>query len=135
MHGGEQMRPRVEREGHQNVRVGNVVLEGTALPGREGISIAVKVSHQVAFAVAGHAMTKDQVVHASTDIDRIDLHVAVVSERGANIADGSVEQQLASQEATGCGAGDLSGCAQGAGLSRGRWKKQGRVASNDTAFD
>ena len=78
--------------------VGQVMLERGARGGRQRRGVAVEVAHEAALAVALHAMPQDQVVHASADIDRINLDVAVVGERGADVRDGGVEQQRAPQE-------------------------------------
>ena len=58
-------------------------------------------AHEIAFAVACDAVAQDQVVHASADVDRVDLHVAVVGEGGGEIGCRRREQQGPTDETTG----------------------------------
>ena len=61
----------------------------------------MQMTHQVTLPVAGHAVAQDEVVHASADIDRVDLDIAVVAEGGAEAGGRGVQQQGAAHEAAG----------------------------------
>jgi hypothetical protein len=94
--------PGIERKSDEDVGIRNVVLESLTVGGREwrgGIGVAVQVPHQITFAVTGDAIAKDKIVHPTADINRIDLNVAVMDERGANFANWFVEEQRAPHEA------------------------------------
>jgi len=84
--------PRVEGEGDEDVGVGQVVFERPALVGGQRFFVAVQMAHKIALVMAGHAVAEDVVVHASANIDRIDLHVAEVSENGGDVGGGLIER-------------------------------------------
>lgn len=56
---------------------------------------------QCALAVVRDTVAQNEVVHAAADVDRVDLHVAVMGEGGGDVRRGGVEQQRAAHEATG----------------------------------
>ena len=67
----------------------------------------MQVAHEIALAVAGHAVTQDVIVHPPADIQRIDLDVAVMGERRADVGVRRVEPERAAQEAAGGERGDV----------------------------
>jgi len=97
------------------------VLEADALVGRRrraaGRVGAVEVALQVVLAIAGHAVAEDEVVHAAAHVDGVELHVAVVRERGSDVGERRVEPEGAAKEA----AGGLGGGGQHGGI-RPRWR-------------
>jgi hypothetical protein len=84
------------------------MLEGHAPLAVEGGAVAVEVAHEVALAVARHAVAEDEVVHAAAHVDRVDLHVGVVREGGGDVGRGGVEEHRAAVEAAGVGGGDVA---------------------------
>lgn len=87
---------------------------------------ALAVAHEVAFLVSRYAVTQNQIMHSAADIDRIDLDVAVVCERGAYISVRFAEAERAKQKAPGGGWGDMErGGHEGRPLSATSRKKQG----------
>jgi hypothetical protein len=99
-------RPRVVGEGREHAGVGHEVLEGHAGLGRVRTVVAVQVPHEVALAIARHAGAQDEVVHATADVDGVDLHVAVVRERGAYVGGGRAEQRRVAVKSAGVIGGD-----------------------------
>lgn len=98
-HRGEEVRPRFEREGDERVVAGEMVLERGALRGRERrIGAAVEMAHEIALAVTGDAVAQDEIVHASADVDRIDLHETVMRERGGDVGRRLIEQETGAGE-------------------------------------
>jgi hypothetical protein len=67
------------------------------------------VAQQGTFAIAGHAVAKDQVMHSAADIDGIDLHIAEVQEGLADRGRRLVEQERLPQKAAGGLRGDADG--------------------------
>ncbi len=119
LHGGEKVEPGFEREGDEDVGAGNVVFESEAGLARFwGVSfgfwvglggggvVVVEVAHQVALAVIADAVAQDEIVHATADIDGVDLHVAHVSEGGGDVGDGRVEEDGVTGEAAGVKRGE-----------------------------
>jgi len=72
----------------------------------------VDVAHEVAFAIVGHAVAQDQVVHATADIDRIDLQETVVFKCSGDIRSGLIEKQGPLHKPAGCFTGNLEGRTQ-----------------------
>ena len=101
MHGSEQVRPRFERESDEDVGVGQVMFEGEALVGGERIFVAVQMPHEFAFAVARHTVAENVIVHASADVDRVNLHVPVMRENRGDVGDGLVEENGAPMKTPG----------------------------------
>ena len=65
-----------------------MVLEGRAGRGhtRAGLAfVPMQMPREIALAIAGDAIAQNQIMHAPADIDRIDLDVAVVRERGGDV--------------------------------------------------
>ncbi|MEY3773801.1 MAG: hypothetical protein RLZZ129_581 [Verrucomicrobiota bacterium] len=83
------------------------MLEGCPLRSGERRRLTVDVAHEVALAVAGDAVAEDEVVHAAADVDRINLHEAVVREGGGDIGGRGIQQQRPAHEAAGVGGGNL----------------------------
>jgi hypothetical protein len=98
-HAREKVRPGGERQHSQNARAGMVLLECGPEMGPSGrslqpdVRVSVHMVQQGTFAIAGHAVAKDQVMHATTDIDGIDLHVAEMQESLADRDCRLVEQE------------------------------------------
>ena len=83
-------------------RGGLVMFKCEARLGGERLIFAVNVAHQIAFAIICHAVAQDQVVHATADIDRIDLHETVMIKRGGDIRSGLIEKQGPLHKPAGC---------------------------------
>ena len=135
VHGGEEMRPGIEREGHETVGIRNVVLESASTCRFEirGL-ISMDMAPEITFAIAADAYPQDQIVHATADIDRIDLNVAVVREGVCDVGDGFVEQQRSAKEASSGLPGDSQEGTQAVGLSGDARKKQASVPVGLTGF-
>ena len=88
-------------------RGGLVMFKCEARLGGERLIFAVNVAHQIAFAIVGHAVAQDQIVHAPADIDRVDLHESVVIKRGGDIGSGLIEKQGPLHKPAGCFRGNL----------------------------
>jgi hypothetical protein len=73
------------------------------------------MAHEVTFAVGGHAVAQDEVVHAAADIDRIDLDVAVVGEGRADVGAGFIHHKRPTLETSGGEKGDVKWGGQHAG--------------------
>ena len=83
------------------------MFEGAAFGRRERRLRPVDISQQVALAVTRDPVAQDEIMHAPADVDRVDLHVAVVGEGGAHVGHGSVEQQRPAHKTAGGQGGDL----------------------------
>ena len=107
--GGVEMRPRFELEGDEDALLRReVMLEGGAGGrGERRGGVAVEKTHEIAFAIAGDAVAQDQVVHASADVDRVNLNVALVGERGGKIGRGRREQKRAADKRAGNGGAEF----------------------------
>jgi len=115
LHRGEEVGPGFEGKSDEDVGAGQVVLEGEAgvagfrvlsrgfWVGFSGVrgGVVVEVAHEVAFAVVADAVAENEIVHATADVDGVDLHVAEVGEGGGDVGDGFVEQDGAAREAAG----------------------------------
>ena len=56
VHGGEEMRPGVQRKGHENVGVRNVVLESAAIRGsKRRRFISMEMAREITFTIAADA--------------------------------------------------------------------------------
>ena len=53
--------------------------------------IAVKMPREIALAVVAHAIAQNQIVHASADIDRVDLHVPEMRESSVDAGKRGIE--------------------------------------------
>jgi len=73
--------------------------------GERGGGVAVEKTHEIALAITSDAIAQDQIVHASADVDRINLHVAVVGESRGQIGRGRREQERAADKRAGGGGG------------------------------
>jgi len=56
---------------------------------------------QGALAIAGYAVTQDEIMHAPADVERIDLHIAKMRQRGGDIGERLIQAECAAQEAAG----------------------------------
>jgi hypothetical protein len=65
----------------------------------------VQVAHEIAFTIPRDAIAQDQVLHASADVDRVDLDPRQVVQRRSDGWARSVEQDGATMEPAGVGAG------------------------------
>ena len=77
------------------------MLESGAVRRRKRCAVAVEMAHEIALAVAGHAVAQDKIVHAPADVDRVDLHVAVISEGRGDVGVRCIEPEDAAKEAAG----------------------------------
>ena len=117
--------PRLEGERDEDVRGRQVVLERGALGGGEPAPalLPVKVPHEAALPVPGDAVPKDVVVHPAADVDRVDLHVAVVREHRSDVGGRGIDEVRPPQEKAGLQLRDLSrarhGLAGRVGTARG----------------
>lgn len=66
----------------------------------------VQVAHQASDLIVTDAVAEDEIVHAPTDIDGIDLDVAVMGERGSDIGNRNIQSGCTTGEATGCKCGN-----------------------------
>ena len=101
VHGGEEVRPCLQRKGDQDVGVRQMVLKREALAGGQQLFVAVQMAHEVAFTMPGHAVAEDVVVHAAADIDRIDLHKTELIEYRSDVRRGLIEQDGAAVKTPG----------------------------------
>jgi hypothetical protein len=61
--------------------------------------IAMEMAHEIPFAIIADAIPQDEIMHATADVDRIDLNVAVVGESVPDVGDWFVEQQRSTHKA------------------------------------
>jgi hypothetical protein len=106
VHGGDEVRPCIERECGQDGRIRQMVLEAGALVRREDGAVAMEMLHQAANLIVLDAVAQDQVMHAAADIDGIDLDVAVMRERCAGVRERGVQTGGAAGEEPGGPAAD-----------------------------
>ena len=125
MHCTQEVGPSFDRERNENIGIGNVVFERSSLFGTEGSGSSMEMPHQVTFAISANSIAKNQVMHTTADIDRINLNIAVMNECVTELSDGFVEQQRSTHEAPGGQAGDSQNETQVVRLSRVVRKKQG----------
>jgi hypothetical protein len=92
-----------------------MVLERRAPGRRQRRGLAVQVAHEAALAVVAHAVAQDEIVHAPADVDRVDLDVAVMSERCGYARKGLIEAEGAPQKSA----------------SHGRARREGQAARPD----
>ena len=106
VHLPEQMWPGFERKGYEDSCAGHMVLKSAMfrLAQWRRALCPVEEAHQVSLAVAGHAIAQDEIVHATRDIDRVDLDVAVVRKCRADVGMWSIQAQGGMREAAGGGA-------------------------------
>src|SRR5688500_7479374 len=62
------------------------------------VLLAVQEAHEVAFTIAENSIAQNQVVHRPADIERINLHVAVMVECGGDRRMRGLERVRASEE-------------------------------------
>ena len=56
VHGGEEMRPGIERKGHENVGIRNVMLESPSIRGFERRrAVSVEMAREITFTIAADA--------------------------------------------------------------------------------
>jgi hypothetical protein len=70
-----------------------VVLEGRPGFGGQSAAVAMQMAHQTALDVICHPVAEDQIMHAATDVDRVNLDVTVVGEGGGYVGHRRIEQQ------------------------------------------
>jgi hypothetical protein len=95
------MRPGFEWKGDEDPGGRDMMFEGGAVFGWQGVAVAVQVAAKAAFDVAGDAVAQDQIVHATADIDGIHLHVTKVGEGVADRGNRPVKQERPPVETTG----------------------------------
>ena len=61
----------------------------------------MKMADEVALAIAGHAVAKDEIVHSATDIDRINLNETEMAERGSGTENRRIEQECPAMKSPG----------------------------------
>ena len=69
------------------------MLEGDPLFGRKRRDSAMKVPHEIAFAIGHDAIAQNEIVHPSAYVDRIDLHITVVTQRRRDAGQRRIEIQ------------------------------------------
>jgi len=101
-HRSQEIWPGIERQRREDVGAGQMVLESGAL-GRwqRAGRAAMKMADEVAFAIPGHAVAEDEVVHPAADVDRVNLGETMVSECGIDTGSRCIEQKRAAVEAAG----------------------------------
>ena len=62
-----------------------MMLKGTAWP------FAMHMPHEIALTIASHTMSQNVIVHATADIDGIDLHKTQMIERRARISKSGIQ--------------------------------------------
>jgi len=77
-----------------------VVFERGAVRWRKRIAVPVKVLDQIAFPIIRDSVSQDQVVHSSGNVDRVDLDVAVMGDRGGDVWCRLIKKMDASEEST-----------------------------------
>lgn len=130
------MRPRFEGKRHEHLRFRHVVLERRACRRRQRRTAPVQVPHEIAFAVAAHAVPQDVIVHPAADVERIDLDVAVVGQRRREASVRRIKAVCAPEKTTSGERCDVKRGRHGKvfRLNAGRWKKQGaRLSRKDVA--
>ena len=50
------------------------------------------MANEVALAIAGHAVAENEIVHSTTDIDRINLNETEMIKGGGDVGDKRIEQ-------------------------------------------
>src|ERR1035438_2203534 len=114
----------------ENVRGRQVVLKGRALLRREPPAVlpAMEMPHETALNVPGNPVSKDVVVHPAADVDRVDLHVAVVREHRAHVPRRGVDKVRPPQEKARLQRRDLSRSRHGT-AGRDGWERGAVTAS------
>jgi len=101
-HRSQEIWPGIERQRREDVGAGQMVLESGALGRRQRTGRgAMKMADEVAFAIPGHAVAEDEVVHPAADVDRVNLGETMVSECGIDTGSRCIEQKRAAVEAAG----------------------------------
>jgi len=101
-HGRKEVRPGIERERCEDVAARQMMLENSALGGRQRAGgWTMQVAQQVALAISSHAIAQDEIVHPSANVDRIDLNKPAMRQCGGDIGRGGIEEQSTAMKAAG----------------------------------
>ncbi len=91
-HGRQQIRPCLQRQSHEDVSVRKMMLERLPFLRRQpGFFRTVKEAKEIPLPVALHAVAQDEILHAATDIDGVNLDVTVVAQRGCHVGNPGTE--------------------------------------------
>jgi len=80
-----QMWPSLQRQRGEVAGVRQMMLKGTAGP------FAMHMPHEIALAIAAYTRAQNMIVHATADIDGIDLHKTQMIERRARISKSGIQ--------------------------------------------
>ena len=79
-----EMRPRFQWHCYEDIRAGQMMLEGRALLAIQRLIAPMQEVHEAFLAIVSDSVAQDQILHATTDVDGIDLHIAEMQQRVTN---------------------------------------------------
>lgn len=69
-------------------------------------ALVMEMSHQILLSITNDPMPEDVILHSPTDIDRINLHEAKMSERFVQRCKACIKARGEAHETAGCASGD-----------------------------